>query len=140
MSLSKGVFFAPAAAAIHALCFNESWKREEFEKLLALPTSRLWIDEKALLLCSEVPDEMEILTLGVIPEKRRQHLAQKLLEDLFQYAKNQQVKRIFLEVAEDNKAAQKLYFKMGFIETGRRSDYYHHKNKTIDALCLTKEI
>ena len=140
MSLCKGVFFAPIAAKIHGKCFDKGWSEEEFKKLLALPTSRLWMTEEGLLLCSEVAGEMEVLTICVLPEFRRQHVAQDLLYELFQYAKSQKVKQIFLEVAEDNEAAQKLYFKAGFKLINRRAGYYARPNGVVDALCLGKKI
>ena len=141
MSLCKGIFFAPIAAKIHAKCFEKGWSEEEFKKLFALPTSRLWMTEEGMLLCSEVADEMEILTVCVLPEFRRQHIAQDLLYELFCYAKNQKIKKIFLEVAEDNEAAQKLYLSTGFKQTGRREGYYARKKAPpVDALCLTKKI
>ena len=138
MSLCKGVLFAPIASKIHKTSFEKGWSEKEFSKLLALPTTRLWMTEEALLLCSEVADEMEILTLCVKPESRRHYVAQDLLYELFRYAKEKKVKRIFLEVAENNIPAQKLYFKMGFLQTGKREGYYVHKTDSIDALCLTK--
>ena len=140
MSLCKGIFFAPIAAKIHGACFDRGWTEEEFQKLLALPTSRLWMTEEGLLLCSEVADEMEILTICVLPEFRRQHIAQDLLHELFRYAKAQKVKSIFLEVASDNEAAQKLYAGAGFKQTGTREGYYAHKDGSVDALCLTKKV
>ena len=140
MSQCKGVFFAPIAAKIHQKCFERGWSEKEFQKLLALPTSRLWMNEEALLLCSEVAEEMEILTICVLPEFRRQHVAQDLLHELFDYARHNQIKKIFLEVAQDNSAAQKLYFQASFKQTGLRKGYYVAKNKNVDALCLTKEI
>ena len=140
MSLCKGIFFAPIAATIHKACFDRGWTEKEFQKLLALPTSRLWMTEEGFLLCSEVADEMEILTICVLPEFRRQHIAHDLLYELFCYAKAQNIKRIFLEVAEDNEAAQKLYLSVGFEQTGRRKEYYARKNGNVDALCLTKNI
>ena len=140
MSLCKGIFFAPITAKIHCKCFDKGWSEEEFAKLLQLPTSRLWMTEEGFLLCSEVADEMEILTICVLPEFRRQHIAQDLLFELFRYAKGQKVKRIFLEVAEDNVAAQKLYSGAGFKQTGKREGYYKRKNGAVDALCFTKKI
>ena len=140
MSLCKGIFFEPIAAKIHHKCFDKGWNEKEFTKLLALPTSRLWMTEEGFLLCSEVADEMEILTICVLPEFRRQHIAQDLLFELFRYAKAQKVKRIFLEVAEDNEAARKLYQASGFKQTGRREGYYVRKKDNVDALCLTKKI
>ena len=140
MSLCKGIFFAPVAAKIHKACFERGWSEKEFQKLLALPTSRLWMTEEGLLLCSEVADEMEILTICVLPEFRRQHIAQDLLHELFDYAKTQKIKQIFLEVAEDNEAAQKLYLGTGFQQSGKREKYYPRKNGAVDALCFTKKI
>ena len=140
MSLCKGIFFAPIAAKIHSLCFDKGWSEEEFQKLLALPTSRLWMSGEGLLFCGEVADEMEILTICVLPEFRRQYVAKDLLGELFDYAKAHKIKRIFLEVAEDNIPAQKLYFGVGFKQTGRREGYYARKDKNVDALCLTKKI
>ena len=140
MSLCKGIFFAPIAAKIHQACFEHGWSEKEFVKLLALPTTRLWMTEEGFLLCSEVADEMEILTICVLPEFRRQHVGQDLLHELFQYAKSQKDKQIFLEVAEDNIPAQKLYLKVGFVQTGKRVGYYKRKNGAVDALCLTKKI
>ena len=140
MSLCKGIFFAPILAKIHGKCFEKGWNEKEFQKLLALPTSRLWMSEEGFLLCSEVADEMEILTICVLPEFRRQHIAQDLLFELFSYAKGQKIKRIFLEVAEDNLAAQKLYLKAGFAQTGLREGYYARKNGVVDALCFTKKV
>jgi len=140
MSLCKGILFAPIAAKIHKKCFDRGWSEKEFQRLLALPTSRLWMTEEGLLLCSEVAGEMEILTICVLPEFRRQHAAQDLLHELFQYAKAQKIKQIFLEVAEDNEAAQKLYFKVGFKQINRRTGYYQRTQGTVDALCLAKKI
>ena len=140
MSLCKGIFFAPIAAKIHKTCFDKGWTEEEFKKLLALPTSRLWMTDEGFLLCSEVADEMEILTICVLPEFRRQYVAKDLLDELFNYAKAHKIKRIFLEVAEDNEGAKKLYSGAGFKQTGRREGYYARKDKNVDALCLIKKI
>ena len=140
MSQCKGIFFAPITAKIHKKCFDKGWSEEEFHKLLALPTTRLWMTEEGFLMCSEVADEMEILTVCVLPEFSRQHIAQDLLFELFRYAKTQKIKRIFLEVAEDNEAAQKLYSASGFKQTGKREGYYVRKTGSVDALCLTKKM
>ena len=138
MSLCKGPLFAPIASKIHSACFDRGWTEKEFSRLLNLPTSRLWMSETALLLCSHVADEMEILTICVLPEVRRQHQASDLLQEMCSYAKEKNIKKIFLEVAEDNLAAQKLYASFNFVQTGRRSGYYLRSSGNVDALCLTK--
>ena len=132
----KTEVFAAPAHQIHAQCFSRPWSESEFCTLLKLPSSRLWIDETSLLLCAHILDEMEILTLGVIPEERRKGKAHELLTHLFQYAQAHQVKHIFLEVAENNQAARCLYEKRGFVLMGRRPKYY--ERGTIDALTYQK--
>ncbi|MBO7484293.1 MAG: ribosomal protein S18-alanine N-acetyltransferase [Alphaproteobacteria bacterium] len=136
----NGMAFAPAIAKIHELCFEQPWSEEQFAKLLSLPTCRLWMNENGFLLCSEVSGEMEILTICVLPEKRRQHVAEDLLNQLFTYAKSKNIQRIFLEVAKDNPPAQKLYIKTGFTLSGERKKYYARPNGSVDALCFTKQI
>ena len=78
--------FAPVAHAIHKECFDKPWTEKEFQELLTLPTSCLWMDQDSLLLCSHVLDEMEILTIGVCPNKRCQGKAQNLILEMLDYA------------------------------------------------------
>ena len=95
------------------------------------------MNEKGMLLCSHVADEMEILTFGIIPEFRRQGLGIQLLNQMFEYAKENKINKIFLDVAEDNIPAIKLYEKMGFELTYRRKGYY--QKGQVDALIYTKQ-
>lgn len=138
MLLCKGVQYALPAHEIHKQCFENGWSEKEFLSLLNLPTSRLWMNEKGMLLCSHVADEMEILTFGIIPKYRRQGLGKQLLNQMFEYAKENKINEIFLDVAEDNIPAIKLYEKMGFEFTYRRKGYY--QNGKTDALIYTKQI
>jgi ribosomal-protein-alanine acetyltransferase len=63
--------------------------------------------------------EREILNLAVAPRFRRMKIATALLEhELRQKATH------FLEVRESNTAAQELYRNLGFVEIGRRPNYY----------------
>ena len=44
---------------------------------------------------------------------------------------------MFLEVAQDNQPAHALYVAAGFIETGRRKDYYKNANgRRADAILM----
>lgn len=138
MSLCKGITYALPAHKIHEQCFEKGWSEKEFQDLLALPSSRLWMDEEALLLCSHVADEMEILTIGVLPEHRQKGKAFALLKEMFQYAKENKVAHLFLEVAENNPAAIRLYEKAGFTLMGKRKGYY--QKGTVDALTYQKTI
>ena len=141
MLVSSGhIEYAPILAALHQLCFPVPWTEEEISKLLELSTTVTWVTKDSFLICSHVLDEMEILAIGVLPEKRKQHLASSLLDSLILYARNNGVQRIFLEVSVQNEPAKNLYAKFGFVKTGIRKDYYTTPTGPKDAFCLVKKI
>ena len=140
MLVSSGqVEFAPVIAELYRQCFPEVWPVSEIQKILALPTTIGWVTEKGFLICSRVLDEMEIISIGVLPAYRRMHIASALMDDLITYATFNKIKKIFLEVSVLNTPAQGLYARFGFKQTGVRSGYYQAQDGRIDALCLTKE-
>jgi ribosomal protein S18 acetylase RimI-like enzyme/glycosyltransferase involved in cell wall biosynthesis len=63
------------------------------------------------------PDEIEILNVAVDPAFRRQGIATTLINSV-------DASDVFLEVRESNTAAIATYESLGFVEVGRRSDYY----------------
>jgi ribosomal protein S18 acetylase RimI-like enzyme/glycosyltransferase involved in cell wall biosynthesis len=70
--------------------------------------------------------EREILNLGVARNFRRQGIATKLLNHEFRMWPG----AFFLEVRESNLGAQSLYRKLGFVEIGRRLNYYDRPPET----------
>ena len=141
MLVSSGhIEYAPLLAELHGHCFPVGWSKKEMENLLGLPSTIAWVTEDSFLICSHVLDEMEILTIGVLPDKRKQHLASLLLEDLMTYAQSHEVRKIFLEVSIQNKPAQGLYTKFGFVRSGIRKAYYSTPTGPEDALCLVKKV
>lgn len=66
-------------------------------------------------------DELEILTVAVRPEHRKQGLGRALLHTLLM---TEGVTVVFLEVRASNSAARALYRSSGFQETGTRKRYY----------------
>jgi ribosomal-protein-alanine N-acetyltransferase len=86
-------------------------------------------------------DEAELLSLGVIPAARRQGIGQALLDDVIRVAAARQAAALFLEVAETNEAARRLYGTNGFSAVGRRPDYYQRPNTVpISALTLRRAL
>lgn len=79
-------------------------------------------------------EEMEIENVLVTSDLRRFGLGTLVLEHLLQEAKNQGIRRVFLEVRESNEAARKLYEKAGFVTNGLRKHYYRAPDE--DALLL----
>lgn len=70
------------------------------------------------------PDEAEIIDIGVIPDKRKQGVGAKILNEMEFELRKQKVKKIHLELREDNFPAEKLYRKLGYIKVGERKNYY----------------
>ncbi len=71
-----------------------------------------------------VREEGEIDRLAIATNWRRRGLGARLLNDLISIALSRGVRQLFLEVREDNIAAQQLYLGCGFEIVGARPDYY----------------
>lgn len=82
--------------------------------------------------------EMEVLNLAVRPEYRRRGLGRRLLSIMLQATAKMGIVRAVLEVRVSNIPAIELYRSLGFIQVGRRPDYYQDTNE--DALIMAREI
>ncbi|WP_419728112.1 GNAT family N-acetyltransferase [Lichenicola sp.] len=141
----EGAATAGLAAALHAQCFppGERWDEAAMAALLAVPGSFACVVMGAgslpagLALVRVAADEAELLTLGVLPEARRQGVARRLLGELTGAAAARGAVRLFLEVSVANAAALALYLGLGFDELGRRRQYYPDGT---DALLLARDI
>jgi ribosomal-protein-alanine N-acetyltransferase len=81
-----------------------------------------------------VDREWEIENIAVSPARQRRGLGSMLLEGFLRLARARQGTNVFLEVRKSNQAARLLYEKAGFVEAGRRKDYYRQPDE--DALVL----
>jgi [ribosomal protein S18]-alanine N-acetyltransferase len=82
-----------------------------------------------------IVDEIHIATVATHPDYRQQGVGKKLLLHALLSAKEEGALTSFLEVRESNIAALEMYRKFGFIESGRRQDYYKDNNE--DAILMT---
>jgi [ribosomal protein S18]-alanine N-acetyltransferase len=69
-------------------------------------------------------DDAEILNIETSSSHRRRGLAQDLLVQAFDWARQNQRQAIWLEVRASNAGAIALYVKMGFEQISVRSRYY----------------
>ena len=139
--LSPGPEDAPVLGAIHAESFHAPWDTAAFEGLLGQAGVFAIHAPDGFILCRVVIDEAEILTLAVRPAARRIGLGARLTQAAADFAAQTGAERLFLEVAEDNRAARALYERTGFIQTGRRRNYYAKPDGgRMDALLLTREL
>jgi ribosomal-protein-alanine N-acetyltransferase len=72
-----------------------------------------------------VPDSFaHLLKILIIPELRNQGHSRVLLENAIGQLRQEGCSRLFLEVEENNHAAQKLYYGLGFSIVHRKKDFY----------------
>ena len=136
-------------AAMHADCFDDSWNAYTIGQVMRMPgafgfVAVLTEGERGatelpvgFALASGAHDERELLSIGVLPDYRRAGIARQMVEMVIAESIKRGAARLFLEVAEDNAAAQQLYRTLGFFAVGRRPGYYRRKSgPAIGALTL----
>jgi len=131
---------------LHSLSFWQSWDEEAFyaflrdETIVCFIARPVGVPDKIIgfVLIRQVGDEAEILTLAVAPANRRQGVGYALLDATLRHIHHQSVKKLFLEVEEQNHAALSLYRRFGFEETGRRPGYYQTQTGRCDALTMRR--
>ena len=131
---------AALLAALHAACFEEPWDGAAFDTLLRQPGVIALARDDSFILLRRVADEAEVLTLCTHPEARRRGRAAELVAAALERLAAEGVSRLFLEVAADNRPAQALYTRVGFIEAGRRPNYYRRRGAAVDALLLARAV
>jgi ribosomal-protein-alanine N-acetyltransferase len=137
---------AGAIAAVQARSFDLAWSAFDIEALLESDPSVSLIASDAGVCCAFVVgrivvDEAEILSIATRPDIRGKGLAGRLLALWMGAIRDAGATRAFLEVADDNEPARRLYERAGFRITGRRPDYYHRRDgATGDALLMMWEL
>jgi [ribosomal protein S18]-alanine N-acetyltransferase len=81
------------------------------------------------------PLSMQILTIDVHPDYRRQGYGDKIMAEIERRVKYYDVKRLVLQVGTDNLAAISLYEKWGFHNKTKINDYY---GEGLDAYLMDK--
>jgi len=131
----------PAVTALDQISFSLPWPERSFRfEVTDNPASRCWVAEVdgrvvGMIVAWLFVDEAHIATLATHPDFRRQGIAQKLLIHTLRYTFDEGAVSSFLEVRESNLAAQEMYRKFGYEDTGRRKRYY--KDNDEDAILMT---
>ncbi|HMR99903.1 MAG TPA: ribosomal protein S18-alanine N-acetyltransferase [Anaerolineales bacterium] len=129
--------------AIDQVSFSLPWPERSFRfEITDNPASRAWIAEEdgkivGMIVAWLLVDEAHIATIATHPEFRRRGVASKLLIHALEYMRSEGAVTSVLEVRESNAAAQEMYRKFGFEESGRRPRYY--KDNSEDAILMTLE-
>ena len=129
-------------AELERVCFSDPWSMNSIVSELNNPLS-LWLvamegDKLAGYVGSQsVLGWADMMNIAVSPDFRRQGVAQQLVLELITHLKLNNVTCLTLEVRVSNDPAINLYHKLGFVQVGRRPNYY--RNPKEDALILRKE-
>ncbi len=135
-----------ALAKLHAVCFDipPPWSARDFSSLLTDASCIVYThaseqDLLAFVIFRVAADEAELLTLATAPDARRMGLARTLIQKGLLEAARRGATQCFLEVAETNLPARRLYSSFGFVEIATRRGYYHANGKSYDAvICKAK--
>jgi ribosomal-protein-alanine N-acetyltransferase len=137
---------APAFAQIHGASFHRGWGEAEFESMLTERNTlvhRLRMGRKIIgfSVSRIAADEAEILSIAVAQSHRGRGLSGKLLLTHLGHLAGRGVRRVFLEVEENNQPARRLYQRAGFTVVGRRERYYRQDaGEPLNALLMRRDL
>jgi len=119
----------PQVLLIEQESFTPPWTYESFIYELLLESSFFRvavIDDNVVgfYIIRRLIDEAEIINLAVSKSFRRSGIADELMQSIMDFASNNMIKTIFLEVRKSNYPAIALYRKYNFTPLGIRKDYY----------------
>ncbi|NTU89102.1 MAG: tRNA (adenosine(37)-N6)-threonylcarbamoyltransferase complex transferase subunit TsaD [Actinobacteria bacterium] len=124
----------PSVAAVERAAFidgasGDAWSEGMLEDELGREDRIWWVASEGgeIVACCGgwvVDGTVHILDVAVVPERRNEGIAERLVRRVAHDALDLGATRITLEVRVDNKAAQALYSKLGLEEEGIRPHYY----------------
>ena len=129
-------------AELENICFSDPWSERSVASELNNPLSCWLVAEEDTCVAGyigsqTVIDESDMMNVAVHPDFRRQGIAEALVKALVEALKERGSHCLTLEVRASNAPAIALYEKLGFVQVGRRKNYY--RNPREDALILRKE-
>jgi ribosomal-protein-alanine N-acetyltransferase len=106
--------------------FAENWSYQSLYSALSSGYDLLLCESDeglaGYLLSLSVHDEVQIMQIAVAVPFRQQGLANRMTRHLI--GEKSHIAEISLEVRETNRIARQLYAGLGFVERGRRKNYY----------------
>lgn len=118
--------------AIHRLevqCFRSPWRREFFESELNGEGRMNLVARRGdavigYLFAMWYFDEMHVNKIAVDEEERRQGIADALMERCLEFARDNEINTVSLEVRQSNRGAQEFYKHLDFAPSYVRPRYY----------------
>ncbi len=129
---------------IENVSFSCPWSKQSFldaiknENMIVLVSENDDGHPVGFLCALIIGDEAELLDIAVLPEYRKNGVANSLFHTLLSEQKMEPASKIFLEVRLSNVPARTFYEKLGFTQIGVRRNYY--RNPTEDAILMVKTL
>lgn len=129
-------------AELEKICFHDPWSEgsiaSELDNKLSLWIVALENDKVIGYVGSQtVLGETDMMNIAVHPDYRKNGIGTGLIVSLIGALELRGSHSLMLEVRVSNNPAISVYKKLGFVEVGRRKNYY--RNPKEDALILRKE-
>ena len=131
-----------AVHAIESASFPAPWRQEFFESELRADWRFNLVARRrgvviGYLFAMWLFDELHVNKIAVIAPERRKGIADQLMDRCFEFARNNGVRTISLEVRESNRGAQEFYRHLGFRSSYIRPKYYPDGEA---AVVMTREV
>jgi [ribosomal protein S18]-alanine N-acetyltransferase len=137
---------AARLSQLHRASFHRGWGEGEFETMLAERNTfaqRLMQGRAPIgfIISRMAADEAEILSVAVASNQRGRGYSRDLLASHLGHLAGYGIRRVFLEVEENNAPAVRLYTRAGFQTVGRREQYYRDATGTkLNALVMQRDL
>lgn len=138
----------PQVMQIERACYRYPWTEQIFRDCMRVGYLCLVLEQTidnndtlaGFAIVSHAAGEAHILNVCIDPDKRRQGRAQALIGQAVASVLVQGAQILFLEVRPSNDAALALYRQLGFVEIGRRANYYTAEGGREDAIVMSLQI
>jgi ribosomal-protein-alanine N-acetyltransferase len=117
---------------IDQACFAPgiSYPREELRRFISQRGSRTWVAEESgeiagfLIAERQAQKAAHIVTIDVVNGWRRRRVGSLLMDTAEHWAREQELLLVYLEMSENNTAAQAFYQARGYRKVDRVANYY----------------
>lgn len=131
------------AARLEKLCFSEPWSEKSLEMLLFSGAVGFVVEVDGTVAAYggmlTVLDEGQVTNVAVDPIYRRRGFGREIVRAFIDYAAENGIVSISLEVRESNQAAIALYESFGFSRCGLRKNFYRDPTESAIVMVWEKE-
>lgn len=137
---------AEPVSMLHRACFpDDPWDTRAIEQIIGIPGfyGRVaWQEEVSVgfALALDLGGEAEIVSLGVVADRRRAGIGLALLGSVCSEARLRGAEGVVLEVAVDNRVARAFYAVAAFTVVGHRPNYYRRAGHLVGGLILRRAL